>query len=220
MLNVAIILSGCGVFDGSEIHESVLTMLALEENGAQYQCFAPDIEQYQVINHLNGKTMQGSRNVLVESARIARGSIQPVTALKAINFDALIFPGGAGVKKNLSNFADMGKNCHMDSNTLKAAQNFVIAKKPIGFICIAPALIPLIVGKPTQITIGDDLKTSQIIESMGGVHICCPVNQFVVDEKHKIVSTPAYMLANNILEAASGIKKLVTKVLSLTGKSL
>ncbi len=215
MAKVTIILSGCGVFDGAEIHESVLTMLALEEKGASYQCFAPNILQHHVINHLTGKDMFETRNVLVESARLCRGNIKPVEELDVNDFDALIFPGGFGVAKNLSNFALKGKDCKVETQTLKAAQAFVSAKKPLGFICIAPVMIPQIVGEPTELTIGNDPDTAAAIEAMGGRHIFCPVTQFVLDKKHKIVSTPAYMLANNLSEAASGIRKLVAKVLEL-----
>jgi enhancing lycopene biosynthesis protein 2 len=215
MANIAIILSGCGVFDGAEIHESVLTMLALDENGVSYQCFAPDINQHHVVNHLTGDEMPETRNVLIESARICRGNIKPVTELNAQDYDGLIFPGGFGAAKNLSDFAFKGKDCGVEANTLIAAQSFVSANKPIGFICIAPAMIPLIAGPGVELTIGNDEKTAESIESMGGTHICCPVNQFVVDKQHKIVSTPAYMLANKLSEANSGIRKLVNQVLAM-----
>ena len=213
MAKVAVILSGCGVFDGAEIHESVLTLMSLEEKGAEYQCFAPDVDQHHVINHLNGEEMSETRNVLVESARIARGNVKPVTELDASQFDALLFPGGFGAAKNLSDFAFKGKDCQVEANTLKAAQAFVQANKPIGFICIAPAMIPHVYGESAQLTIGNDADTAAAIEAMGGNHVCCPVDEFVVDEGHKVVSTPAYMLAGNISEAASGIRKLVSKVL-------
>ena len=215
MAKVAVILSGCGVFDGAEIHESVLTLMSLEEKGAEYQCFAPDVNQHHVINHLNGEEMAETRNVLVESARIARGNVKPVTELDASQFDALLFPGGFGAAKNLCDFAFKGKDCQVEPNTLKAAQSFAQANKPIGFICIAPAMIPHVYGESTQLTIGNDSDTAAAIEAMGGNHVCCPVDEFVVDEAHKVVSTPAYMLAGNISEAASGIRKLVSKVLEL-----
>ena len=217
MAKIAIILSGCGVFDGAEIHESVLTMLALEENNAEYQCFAPDIAQHHVINHLTGEEMDESRNVMVEAGRIARGQVNPVTELKSADFDALIFPGGFGAAKNLCDFAFKGSACTIEPGVLAAAQDFVQAGKPIGFICIAPAMIPKIYGEKTQLTIGDDADTAAAIEGMGGEHICCPVSEFVVDETHKVVSTPAYMLAGNISEAASGIRKLVAKVIEMAG---
>jgi len=190
-------------------------MLALEENGADYQCFAPDIAQHHVVDHISGDEMNETRNVLTESARLCRGNIKPVTSLIANDFDGLIFPGGFGAAKNLSDFAFKGQDCAVEASTLKAAQTFVTSKKPIGFICIAPAMIPLIVGKQVEFTIGNDADTAASIEAMGGTHIVCPVNQFVVDSKFKVVTTPAYMLANNLSEAASGIRKLVAKVLQL-----
>lgn len=215
MARIAVILSGCGVFDGAEIHESVLTMLALEENGASYQCFAPDVEQHHVINHLTGEETEETRNVLVESARIARGKIKPVAELRAADFDGLIFPGGYGAAKNLCDFAIKGSECQVEATTLAAAKDFAAAKKPIGFICIAPAMIPRIFSEKTELTIGNDADTAASIEAMGGRHINCPVTQFVVDKERKVVTTPAYMLAGNISEAASGIRKLVAKVIDL-----
>ena len=215
MAKIAIILSGCGVFDGAEIHESVLTLLALEENGASYQCFAPDVMQHHVLNHITGEEMQPARNVLIEAARIARGNIKPVSELHADDFDALIFPGGFGAAKNLCDFALKGKDCKIEPTTLAAAQTFVKAQKPLGFICISPAMIPLIYGEKVDLTIGDDTETAASIDAMGGHHMCCPVNQFVVDKVHRVVSTPAYMLAGSVSEAASGIRKLVAEVLRL-----
>jgi len=215
MRNVAVILSGCGVFDGAEIHESVLTLLALQENQANYQCFAPDINQHHVINHLTGEEMNESRSVLVESARIARGNVKPVSELDANDYDALIFPGGFGAAKNLSDFAFKGDACQVEATTLNAAQSFVSAKKPIGFICIAPAMIPRIVGEPVNLTIGNDVETSAAIEAMGGKPVDCTVDNIVLDQAHKIVSTPAYMLAGSVSEAASGIRKLVAQILAL-----
>ncbi len=214
MKNVAVILSGCGVFDGAEIHESVLTMLALEEQKANFQCFAPDKAQHHVINHLTGDEMPESRNILVESARIARGNVKPATELNAEDYDALIFPGGFGAAKNLCDFAIKGKDCEVEADTLKAAQSFVEAQKPIGFVCIAPAMIPKIVGSDIQLTIGNDEETAKQINAMGGKHINCNVNHIIIDETHKVVSTPAYMLAENLSQAAEGIRKLVSQVLA------
>lgn len=215
MAKVAVILSGCGVFDGAEIHESVLTLLALEENQATYQCFAPDVAQHHVINHMTGEEMDETRNVLVESSRIARGNIHAVSELDVNEFDALIFPGGFGAAKNLCDFAFKGSECQVEASVLQAAKSFAETQKPIGFICIAPAMIPRIYGEGAQLTIGDDADTAANINAMGGRHVCCPVDEFVVDETNKIVSTPAYMLAGNISEAASGIRQLVAKVIEL-----
>lgn len=216
MKKIAVILSGSGVFDGSEIHESVLTLMNIEKAGASYQCFAPDIEQMHVINHLTGEVAVGqSRNVLVESARIARGEVKAVTELKAADFDALILPGGFGAAKNLCDFATKGADCVMNADVQAACQDFAKAKKPAGYICIAPTMIPLVYGKDSKTTIGTDQDIAAAIEGMGGQHIHCPVSEFVVDKANKVVSTPAYMLAGSIIEANSGIEKLVAEVIAL-----
>ena len=213
---VAVILSGSGVFDGSEIHEAVITLLSLDRAGAHYQCYAPDIDQHHVINHLTGEETGERRNVLVESARIARGEIKPVTALKAENYDALIMPGGFGAAKNLSDFAFNGAEVRVQMDVLAAAKAFAEAGKPMGLICIAPALTGRIHTEDARCTIGNDPDTAAAIEKTGAVHVNCPVDDIVVDEVRKLVSTPAYMLAGNISEAATGIEKLVGKVLELT----
>lgn len=214
MKKVAIILSGCGVFDGTEIHEAVLTLLAVESHGARYQCYAPDINQLHVINHCTGEEMPESRNVLVESARIARGDVKNVSDLNVSEFDALLIPGGFGAAKNLSNFALKGAKSDVQLDVLTACRAFADAGKPAGYICIAPAMIPLVYGKATA-TIGNDEQTASAITQMGAEHQTCAVSDIVVDEANNVVSTPAYMLANSISEAASGINKLVAKVLSL-----
>ncbi|OYT96067.1 MAG: isoprenoid biosynthesis protein ElbB [Pseudomonas sp. PGPPP3] len=212
---VAVILSGCGVYDGAEIHESVLTLLRLDQRGAQVQCFAPDIEQHHVLNHLSGEPMNERRNVLVESARIARGAVRDVRELQASEFDALILPGGFGVAKNLSDFASQGAACNVQADVLRAAQSFVAAHKPIGLLCIAPVLAAKIFGAGVHCSIGQDADTAAAIEQMGGVHQTCEVSEICEDPARKLVTTPAYMLAQSISEAASGINKLVDRVLEL-----
>lgn len=216
MKNIAVILSGSGVFDGSEIHEAVLTMLAIEQQGARYTCFAPDINQHHVINHLTGAECPNeTRNVLVESARIARGEIADIKTLVVERFDALILPGGFGAAKNLSDFAFKGAECQLQADVLAACQAFAKVKKPAGYICIAPAMIPLVYGAGSRMTIGTDEETATAVTAMGAEHQVCPVNDVIIDAKRKLVSTPAYMLANNISEAASGINKLVKEVLAM-----
>lgn len=212
---VAVILSGCGVYDGAEIHESVISLLRLDQRGAQVQCFAPDIDQHHVLNHLTGEPMQPARNVLVESARIARGKVLDVRGLKAQDFDALIVPGGFGAAKNLSDFAIRGSDCEVQADVLAAAQSFARANKPIGLICIAPALAGRIFGEGVKATIGNDAETAASLEKMGIVHLECSVDNIAEDEQRKLVTTPAYMLANSIAEAAAGINKLVDRVLEL-----
>jgi len=218
MKKVGVVLSGCGVYDGAEIHESVLTLLALSRQGAEAVFYAPDKNQVDVINHLSGEPMAETRNVLIESARIARGNIQPLDQANADALDALIVPGGFGAAKNLSNFASQGSECRVDGALKTLVQQMHAAGKPLGFMCIAPAMLPKIFDFPLRLTIGTDIDTAEVIEEMGGEHVPCPVEDIVVDEENKIITTPAYMLAQNIAEAATGIEKLVERVLVLTGE--
>ncbi|MFV3404912.1 isoprenoid biosynthesis glyoxalase ElbB [Pseudomonas sp. NY15463] len=213
---VAVILSGCGVYDGAEIHESVITLLRLDQRGAQVQCFAPNIAQMHVINHLTGEEMRESRNVLVESARIARGEVKDIREAKVEDFDALIVPGGFGAAKNLSNFAVEGDKCSVQPDVLALAQAFADARKPVGLICIAPALAAKIYGPGVVCTIGSDADTAAAVVKMGGTHEECDVHDIVEDTQRKLVTTPAYMEAKSISEAAGGIYKLVDRVLELT----
>ena len=213
---VAVILSGCGVYDGAEIHESVITLLRLDQRGAQVQCFAPDIAQLHVINHLTGEEMPESRNVLVESARIARGEVKDIREANAEDFDALIVPGGFGSAKNLSNFAVEGTGCTVQPDVLALTEAFAEAGKPVGLICISPALAAKIYGPGVICTIGNDADTAAALNKMGATHKDCAVSEIVEDKARKLVTTPAYMLAQSISEAASGINKLVDRVLELT----
>ncbi|MFU2329408.1 isoprenoid biosynthesis glyoxalase ElbB [Pseudomonas sp. NFX98] len=213
---VAVILSGCGVYDGAEIYESVITLLRLDQRGAQVQCFAPNIAQLHVINHLTGEEMPESRNVLVESARIARGEIKDIREADAEDFDALIIPGGFGSAKNLSNFAIEGTGCTVQPEVLALTEAFAEAGKPVGLICISPALAAKIYGPGVTCTIGNDTETAAALNKMGATHKECGVSDIVEDKARKLVSTPAYMLAQSISEAAGGINKLVDRVLELT----
>ncbi|AHJ76399.1 isoprenoid biosynthesis glyoxalase ElbB [Kosakonia sacchari] len=215
MKKVGVILSGAGVYDGSEIHEAVITLLAIARHGAQAVCFAPDKWQSDVVNHLTGETLAERRNVLIESARIARGNVQPLSQASANDLDALIVPGGFGAAKNLSDFASLGSECNVDSSLKMLALEMHEAGKPLGFMCIAPAMLPKIFDFPLRLTIGTDIDTAEVLEEMGAEHVPCPVNDIVVDEEHKVVTTPAYMLAEDIAQAASGIEKLVARVLVL-----
>ncbi|WP_448215508.1 isoprenoid biosynthesis glyoxalase ElbB [Endozoicomonas sp. 2B-B] len=212
---VAVILSGSGVFDGSEIHEAVLTLLSLDRCGASYQCFAPDIPQHHVINHVTGEEMEEGRNVLVEAARIARGEIRPLEELKAEDFDALILPGGFGAAKNLSDFAFSGSELKVQSGVSFAVKSFAEAEKPVGLMCISPAIAGRIFGEGVLATIGNDVETAAALEQTGVKHVECAVDDIVVDDRHKLVTTPAYMIARSISEAAVGIDKLVDRVLSM-----
>ncbi|HDL6924658.1 TPA: isoprenoid biosynthesis glyoxalase ElbB [Yersinia enterocolitica] len=216
MKTVGVVLSGCGVFDGTEIHESVLTILALDRAGARIVFFAPDKPQLHVINHLTGEESTEQRNVLVESARIARGVIEPLSSATSEQLDALIVPGGFGAAKNLSDFAIKSSECAIDPDLYKLIQSMHKENKPIGFMCISPVMFPKLLGKPVRLTIGNDPDTIEVVEIMGGEHVICPADDVVVDAENKVVTTPAYMLAASISEAAKGIDKLVAKVLDLT----
>jgi enhancing lycopene biosynthesis protein 2 len=216
MAKVAVVLSGCGVYDGAEINEAVLTLLCLEQQGASYQCFAPNIEQMHVVNHLTGEPAQGeSRNVLVEAARIARGNIKDLGEADVAEFDALLVPGGFGAAKNLSNFAVAGAEMDVQSDFLRVARAFHEADKPIGLICIAPVMAAAICGEGTRCTIGNDAETAAAINAMGAEHLECPVSEARVDAERKMVTTPAYMLAGSVSEAYAGITECVKEVLAL-----
>ena len=212
---VAVILAGSGVYDGSELHEAVITLLSLDRQGAAYQCFAPDIDQHHVINHLTGEEMDERRNVLIEAARIARGDIKPVRELKAADFDALIIPGGFGAAKNLSDFAFSGSELRVQIGVSNATRDFREAGKPVGLMCIAPAMAGRIFGDGVRATIGTDQETATALEATGVRHVNCAVSDIVVDEEHRLVTTPAYMSAQRISEAAEGIEKLVSKILEM-----
>lgn len=216
MKKVAVILSGSGVFDGAEIHEAVLTLLAIEQCGGSYQCFAPDKPQLHVVNHLTSEVSEGeTRNVLVESARIARGDIKPVTECHVEDFDALILPGGFGAAKNLCTFAVAGQDSEPDKEVLRICQAFANAKKPAGYACIAPALAASVYDTGVKLTIGKDEATANGINAMGATHVNCAVDEVVVDNEAKLVTTPAYMLAQSISEAHEGISKMVETVLAM-----
>jgi len=216
MKKIAVILSGCGVFDGAEIYESVLTLLRIEQNDAGYQCMAPDIDQLHVINHLKGEVAEGERrNVLVEAARLARGEIIDLASADAADYDALIIPGGFGAAKNLSDFAVNGSDCQVNPEVIRFTQAMHAAGKPVGLICIAPAMTPLLFGEGATCTIGNDTDTAAAIEAMGGQHRNACVDEIVVDAERKLVTTPAYMLAGSVMEAASGIDRLVEEVLNM-----
>lgn len=221
MTQVGVVLSGSGVRDGSEIHESVLTLLALAQAGAEAICMAPNTDQLHVINHLTGEETKEKRNVLVESARIARGKIRDIKEIKEKNVDALIFPGGYGAVKNLCTFAIDGTNCKVHPEVARLVQEVYKAGKPIGAICIAPALMAKILeGAGVELTIGNERGTVQALEKLGSKHHDCGVGEIWIDSKHKIVTTPAYMLARNVAEAWQGIEKLVKGVLNLTRQTV
>lgn len=214
---VGVILSGCGVYDGAEIHESVVTMLALDRRGAEMVVCAPDVDQMHVVNHLTGEVDEGaSRNVLVESARIARGEIQDIANVRADQLDALILPGGFGAAKNLCDFAVAGADCAVHPEVARLVRDVHGQGKPVAAVCIAPAVVAKVLGdeKP-QLTIGSDAGTAGALESMGAAHLECPVTECVIDRERKLITSPAYMLAQRVSEAAEGIEKTVDALLEM-----
>lgn len=220
MARVAVVLAGCGYLDGAEIREAVLALLYLDQLGAKVQCFAPDIVQHHVIDHAGKAETKESRNVLVESARIARSDIKPLSALNPREFDALVLPGGYGVAKNLSTLAFEGKDADVNAEYASVIQAFFAAEKPIGAICIAPAVVALVLkGKGITLTIGDDAGTASVIEDSGNIHIASPTDQAVIDAKHKIVSCSAYMREDAIAGVAEGIQKCIASVMAMVSQS-
>ncbi|MBN2445472.1 MAG: isoprenoid biosynthesis glyoxalase ElbB [Phycisphaerae bacterium] len=218
MPKVGVLLSGCGVFDGAEIHESVLTLLALNQRGAEAVCCAPNIEQAAVVDHRTQQPAAEKRNVLTEAARIARGEIRDVADVTAAELDALVIPGGFGAAKNLCNFADAGPECTVQLSTKRLIADMLEARKPVGAICIAPALLARVAehsNVSATVTIGDDPATARAIEHMGCVHRKCAVTDIVADAAHHVVTTPAYMLGKGPAEVFEGIRKLVDKVLEM-----
>lgn len=215
---IAVVLSGCGVFDGAEIREAVLTLLYLDQQGAQAVCLAPDIPQLHVFDHLKGDVASGeSRNVLVESARIARGEIEDIAEADLDALDAAIFPGGFGAAKNLCTFAIDGPEASINPATDQFIKKMHAAGKPLGFACIAPAVAAKALGhERPELSIGIDADTAAALEKLGARHIELPVTEAHVDRTHKIVSTPAYMYEAPLAEIAQGIEKMVKEVLALT----
>jgi enhancing lycopene biosynthesis protein 2 len=213
---VGVLLTGCGVMDGSEIHEATLTLYFLDRHGAEAVCMAPNKDQLDVVNHISGSPISEKRNVLLESARIARGKVQNVSTIKADDIDAIIIPGGYGAAKNLCTFAQDGPACRADQDVSRLLRELHRQKKPIGALCIAPALIAKLFGEySVEVTIGNDAGTASALEKMGAKHKNAAVDEVVVDSRNRIVTTPCYMIAQSIKEVGEGAEKLVTKILEM-----
>lgn len=216
---IGVLLSGCGVMDGSEIHEATLTLYFLDKQGAEIICLAPDKDQFDVVDHLASSPTTEKRNVLLEAARIARGNILDIKTVKADDVDALIIPGGFGAAKNLCSFAKDGPNCKVDEDVARLLKDLYQQKKPIGALCIAPAVIAGLFGRELspEITIGSDPGTASALEKMGAKHQEAKVDEIVVDSKNRIVTTPCYMLAQSIKDVGAGAEKLVAKIVEMAG---
>jgi enhancing lycopene biosynthesis protein 2 len=214
MKKFAIVLAGCGVYDGAEIHEAVMSMYAVKKHGADYQIFAPDIMQMHVVNHYTGTPTNESRNVLVESARIARGNIMPLEKLNIREFDALLFPGGFGVAKNLCNYALQGSDCEVIPAVAALIRETVSLRKPIGALCISPVLLARILGDVT-VTVGPDEADARHVQAMGAKHVVTRHGDVIVDEKYRLFTTPCYQLQSDIVQIAEGAQNLVARMLKI-----
>jgi enhancing lycopene biosynthesis protein 2 len=219
MNKVGVVLSGCGHQDGSEIHEAVFTLHALEKADAEAIIMAPDMDQFHVINHLNGnEELSESRNILVESARIARGKVIDVASVSGHQLDALIFPGGTGMAKNIFDYSMAGINCTVISDVQRLVVEILEADKPLGAICIAPVMIAKVLeylGRTGTVTGGFNVEINNDIKAMGINAVEVGAEEIVVDKENKIVTTPAYVDAKSMNESFTGIEKLVNKVLEL-----
>jgi enhancing lycopene biosynthesis protein 2 len=211
---IAVVLSGCGVYDGAEIHEATLTLYAIARNGAVYEIFAPDIMQHHVVNHITGEEMNENRNVLAESARIARGKIRPLSEFDGRQFDALVFPGGFGAAKNLSTFAFDGSDCKVNPEVGESIKEMISLGKPVGALCISPVILAKILGD-VKVTIGQDAGTAEAVEKMGGTHVSTSHGEIVIDEKYKLVTTPCYMLDADIVQIGEGAENVVKALLDM-----
>ncbi|MBI4954420.1 MAG: isoprenoid biosynthesis glyoxalase ElbB [Myxococcales bacterium] len=213
---IGVLLSGCGYLDGAEIQEAVLALYFLDRAGCEVVCLAPDKAQVDVVDHQAGTPVTERRNVRRESARIARGSVRDVAEVSARELDALVIPGGYGAAKNLCSFAADGKDCQVDPGVAKLVKDLHAAHKPIGALCIAPALVARLLGPDhaVELTIGDDAGTASAVVAMGARHVDRAVDAIAVDERNRVVTTPCYMLARGPAEVGAGIEKLVAKLVS------
>jgi enhancing lycopene biosynthesis protein 2 len=214
-MKFALILSGCGQHDGSETQEVILTLLSLAQEKIEWDAFAPDVMQYHVVNHLTNQPENGEqRNVLKESARLVRGKIKPITDADLAQYDAVIFPGGFGAVSNLCDWCDKGNDLTFHPDLQSFIDQLAVSKKPTGFICIAPVMIPKIFPG-SHLTIGNDKKLADQITALGAKHTDCKPTDIIVDETHRVVSTPANMITCGINEVYEGIHKLVKALVQL-----
>ena len=215
-LRAAVVLSGCGVFDGSEIHESVFALLSLTRHGIDAQCFAPNVSQMHVVNHATGDVAEGeTRNVLVESARIARGQVQDLNDFDPHQYDAVLFPGGFGAAKNLSRFAVDGPKTKVEESVGRCIREVHAAGKPIVALCISPVLLASVL-EGVKVTIGNDPVAAQSLRDMGAVHVDAKVDEPVVDTKNRLITVPCYMLDAPIDKIADAAENAVRALVEMT----
>lgn len=226
-MKIAVLLSGCGVYDGAEIHESVFTLLCLDRLGAEVTCLAPDIDQHHVVNHTTGEEMEQKRNVFVEAARIARGNIKKLSEVQASDFDAVVLPGGFGVAKNFTKWAFSGPGGEINSTVKNFLVKTVELQNPLGVLCMAPTTLAkaledstvelkLSVGNTNESSPYDISAISEGMKATGAKALDCSKTDVLVDDAHNIVSSPCYMMDASISEIYEGIEKAMTKLVELT----
>ena len=225
-MNIGVIFSGSGVYDGTEIQEGVFTLLSIKKAGAEAVCFAPDVDQHHVINHITGEEMQETRNVLVESARIARGDIQSLDAFDASQLDALILPGGFGAAKNLTKWAFSGPEGEINEQVKAAIVSMVKMNKPVAGLCMGPTVIAKALegsGLSATLTVGSTEAPSpyeidaisQGMEKTGATAVMKTIEEIAVDKKNKIVTAPCYMMEADILQIRTNVQKAVDALVKL-----
>ena len=214
MATIGVLLSGCGVYDGSEIHEATLTLYFLNRAGANVVCLAPD-GAFSVISHVTKSPTGERRDIRTEAARLARGPVADAATIDPASLDGLILPGGIGAVANLCDYVIKGAKATVHPAVAGLIRAVHAAGKPIGAICIAPMVLALVLGaEHPALTIGSDAKTAGILEETGARHVVCRVGDICLDAKLNLVSTPAYMLGPGIADIALGIEKLVDTVLA------
>jgi enhancing lycopene biosynthesis protein 2 len=218
MKKIAVILSGCGVYDGTEIHEACAALLALRRAGAEVVACAPSGAQMHVVDHAQGAPAPGeARDILVESARLVRGSIRPLAGLAAREVDGVLLPGGFGAAKNLCTFATEAAACRVHPEVEAFLRDARAQRRPIAAMCIAPVVLARVFGGggSPRLTIGTDAATAAQVEAMGARHVACGPTGIVVDEDARLLTTPAYMLADDLPEVFAGAEALVKELLTM-----
>ncbi|MBM65721.1 MAG: isoprenoid biosynthesis protein ElbB [Myxococcales bacterium] len=214
---IGFVLSGAGVFDGAELHESVLCLLALDRGDAEVIFMAPDKDQFHVVDHQSGTPAEGERrSVLSEAARLARGPVRPLAEVSADEVDAILMPGGFGAAKNLSTWAFSGAAGEVDGDLQRLLGAVHGQGKWIAACCIAPAILARVFGGDgVKVTLGTSDQDAAEVEKTGAQHERCSVEQVCIDEEHRLITTPAYMEAARIRELEPGISDMVGHLLRL-----
>jgi enhancing lycopene biosynthesis protein 2 len=225
-MKIGVLLSGCGVYDGAEIQETVFALLAIEELGAEAICLSVNKNQHHVVNHLTGEEMPESRNMLVEAARIARGAVHDISTFDNTQIDALVIPGGFGSAKNFTTWAFEGPNGSILPEIKELIQQCISDKKPIAALCVSPVIVGLALNQSdlqATMTLGTDKEKSPYEInafssglSQTGVQVeMKTIREIALDEKLKIVSAPCYMMDASIVEIRTNIQQAMQALIQL-----